>query len=51
MGNIDTWQEVRDFIQEHTKDYNFIIVNTQEPLENKYKFAKAPAIKDFHIKY
>lgn len=51
MGDIDTWNEVREFIQQNTKDYNFIIVNTQETLENKYKFAKAPNVKDFHIKY
>lgn len=51
MGDFDTWDEVKKFINDHCKDYHFILAKTYESYDKKYKFMKVPLINNVKINY
>jgi hypothetical protein len=50
--NDKNMKEVKQYISENTKDYHFILIDTQEDEDNKYFIEKVPEkYKQIKIKY
>lgn len=49
MQDFKDYKTCREFILKYTKDYNYILVKKNEPLESKYTVNKAPKFKSKQI--